>query len=59
LRVDNRKYYKKGTLVEYITIENAYDRKNVLNGTWNRGRARMEFNYQTGFFFVGGVSYEF
>ncbi|HEX9934131.1 MAG TPA: TonB-dependent receptor, partial [bacterium] len=59
LRVDQRRYLRKGTLVDYFSIENAYGRKNVLNGYWNRAQGRMDFNFQTGFFFVGGVSYEF
>jgi hypothetical protein len=59
LRVDHREYYRKGSLVEYFSIENAYDRKNVLNGFWNRAGQKMDYNYQTGFFVVGGVSYEF
>jgi outer membrane receptor for ferrienterochelin and colicin len=59
LRADHRSYYRKGTLVEYFSIENAYNRKNVRNGYWNNAQSRMDFNYQTGFFFVGGVSYEF
>jgi hypothetical protein len=59
LRVDHREYYRKGSLVEYFSIENVYGRQNVLNGYWNRGRQKMDFNYQTGFFIIGGVSYEF
>lgn len=59
LRVDHREYYKKGSLVEYFSIENVYGRQNVLNGFWSNRKQGMDFNYQTGFFIIGGVSYEF
>jgi outer membrane receptor for ferrienterochelin and colicin len=59
LRVDHRDYHKKGTVVEYMSIENVYDRKNIRGCYWNRAQGKTDFNYQSGFFFVGGFSFEF
>ncbi len=59
LRADHRNYHKKCTVVQYISIENVYDRKNVRGCYWNRAQNKTDFYYQTGFFVVGGFSFEF
>jgi len=59
LRLDHRDYFKKGTIVEYVSIENAYDRKNPWMHTWNKARQKTDFAYQTGLFIIGGISFEF
>ncbi len=59
VRVDHRSFFKKGTLVQYISIENVYNRKNPYTHYWNSSKNRTEFHHQIGLFFIGGVSYEF
>lgn len=59
IRLDHREYYESGTLVEYISIENVFGSKNVLRQEWNRAAGKAQYEYQMGFFIVGGISYEF
>ncbi len=59
LRVDHREYFKKGTLIEYVSIENVFGRKNIRDHYWSNLNHKTKFHYQTGFFIIGGVSYEF
>jgi hypothetical protein len=59
LRVDHRTFYKWGTWIEYITIDNAYNRDNDLYVYWNKAQQKTEFANQLGIFIAGGFSLEF
>jgi hypothetical protein len=59
LRIDHRDFYEAGTLIEYISVENVFDRKNVLYHKWDSKAERIKYNYQIGLFIVGGISFEF
>jgi outer membrane receptor for ferrienterochelin and colicin len=59
LRFDHRTFYKSGTLVSYLSIENVYNRENMYSPYWNNTQQKTKFTYQTGIFVVGGVSFEF
>ncbi len=59
LRFDHREFLSFGALVEYISVENIFDTQNVLSQEWVKSGGRVKFNYQTGFFIVGGIALEF
>ena len=59
IRFDHRSYMKRGTIVEYMSIENLYNRKNIRDEYWNANQDAINYYYQTGIFIVGGMSYEF
>jgi len=59
LRYDRREFYDWGTIIWYVSVENVFDQKNVLNHYWNRAQSKTNFNYQTGRFLIGGCSFEF
>lgn len=59
LRLDHRDFYEIGTLIEYISVENVFDRKNVLFHKWDSKAEKVKYNYQIGLFIVGGISFEF
>jgi hypothetical protein len=59
LRMDHRTFYKWGTWIEYITIDNAYNRDNDLYVYWNKAQQKTEFASQLGMFIAGGFSLEF
>lgn len=59
LRIDHRDFYEAGTLIEYISVENVFDRKNVLYHKWDSKTEKVKYNYQIGLFIVGGISFEF
>ncbi|NLT50523.1 MAG: TonB-dependent receptor [Ignavibacteria bacterium] len=59
IRVDHRDFFEAGTVIEYISIENVFGRKNVLFHKWDRNEEKIKYSYQTGFFIVGGISFEF
>ncbi len=59
VRFDHRSYMKMGTLVEYFSVENLYNRQNIRWSYWNRAQGKTDFWYQTGIFIVGGMSFEF
>ncbi len=59
LRFDHRDFFEAGTLIEYISVENVFDRKNVLYHKWDSKAERIKYNYQIGLFIVGGISFEF
>ena len=59
LRMDHRTFYKWGTWIEYLTIDNAYNRDNDLYVYWNKAQQKTEFASQLGIFIAGGFSLEF
>ncbi|MBN2426470.1 MAG: TonB-dependent receptor [Calditrichaceae bacterium] len=59
IRADHREFYEKLTITTYLSVENIYDRKNVLSHYWNKTQQKTAFNYQTSLFFIGGVMIEF
>lgn len=59
LRFDHRTFYKSGTLVSYLSIENIYNRENMYSPYWSTAQQQTKFTHQTGIFVVGGVSFEF
>jgi hypothetical protein len=59
LRVDRRFHYSGSNLIFYLSIWNAYGRKNLDNYVWNEVRNRKEKNTQWGTLPVFGLEYEF
>lgn len=59
LRADRRVYYRRATLVTYVSLSNAYARKNVHGYAWSRGRGKPVPIYQWGFLPVGGFQLKF
>lgn len=59
LRFDHREFYKFGTIISYLSIENVYMRENQLSHYWNKAQNKTSFTHQIGLFVVGGVSVEF
>jgi outer membrane receptor for ferrienterochelin and colicin len=59
IRVDYRSFYRKYTVITYVSIENLFDHKNVYYRYWNRAQEKTDYAYQISRFIVGGVSFEF
>lgn len=59
IRFDHRDFFESGTLIEYISVENMFNRKNVLSHSWDNRKHDVKFNYQISLFIIGGISYEF
>ncbi len=59
LRMDYRSFFRKMTLITYVSIQNVYARKNILMHYWDSAAQETRYYYQMGFFPVGGVSLEF
>ncbi len=59
LRVDRRFHYSGSNLVFYLSVWNAYGRKNLDNYVWNEVSNRKEENTQWGTLPVFGLEYEF
>lgn len=59
IRLDQREFYKRFTLISYMSIENVFDQQNEINAHWDNRKNCLAFNKQTGRYFVGGMSIEF
>ncbi len=59
VRVDRRFYFGRSNLVAYLSVWNAYDRKNVAAYYWDVEESRPAPVYQWGLLPVFGVEYEF
>lgn len=59
LRVDKRFNFTATNLIIYISIWNAYNRKNVANYFWNESKNLQGTIYQWGILPIFGVEYEF
>lgn len=59
LRMDRRFHFDHSNLVVYISIWNAYNRKNVSNYYWNQIDAREDVMYQWSLLPIGGLEWEF
>jgi outer membrane receptor for ferrienterochelin and colicin len=59
IRADYRSFYRKYTVITYVSIENLFDHQNVYYRYWNRAQEKTDYAYQISRFIVGGVSFEF
>ncbi len=59
VRVDKRFYFDKSDIVVYISIWNAYSRKNVANYYWNSFKNEKGTIYQWPLLPIFGIKYEF
>ena len=59
LRVDRKFYFSSNTLDIYLSVWNAYNRKNVAGYFWNETENRPDTQYQWSVLPVLGVEYEF
>jgi hypothetical protein len=59
LRVDRRFDFSGSNMVVYISVWNAYDRKNEANIYWNKNDRKEDVTYQWSRLPVLGVGYEF
>ncbi len=59
LRVDRRFLLSKSNIVFYLSVWNAYNRKNVANYFWNDKEQKQEKVYQWGMLPIFGVEWEF
>ncbi|MBN1397456.1 MAG: TonB-dependent receptor [Bacteroidetes bacterium] len=59
IRVDKRYYFKSTTLTVYLSLWNAYNRKNIASYTWNEMEDRIVEDTMWGLMPVFGIRYEF
>jgi hypothetical protein len=59
LRADRRFHFRRSSLIVYLSIWNAYDRKNVASYYWNEVENRPGCTYQFGLLPVLGIEFEF
>jgi hypothetical protein len=59
VRVDKRYYFKSTTLTVYLSIWNAYGRKNIVSYTWNEVKDKIMEEEMWGTLPVFGIKYEF
>ncbi len=59
LRVDRKFYFSSNMLDIYLSVWNAYNRKNVAGYFWNATENRQDTQYQWTVLPVLGVEYEF
>ncbi len=59
VRFDRRFYLSKSNLTVYLSVWNAYNRKNVAEYYWNDYENRPDTRYQWSIIPVGGLEYEF
>jgi outer membrane receptor protein involved in Fe transport len=59
IRVDKRYYFKSTTLTVYLSIWNAYGRKNIASYTWNELKDKIMEEEMWGTLPVFGIKYEF
>ncbi|MEJ2055941.1 MAG: hypothetical protein P8X42_18665, partial [Calditrichaceae bacterium] len=50
IRIDHRTFYKWGTWIDYVTIDNVYNRDNDLYVYWNKAQQKSQFASQLGIF---------
>ncbi len=59
LRVDRRFNFASSSMVVYISVWNAYGRKNITSYYWNENENRQDTIYQWGLLPIFGIEYEF
>jgi hypothetical protein len=59
LRVDKRYYFTSTTLTVYLSIWNAYNRRNIASYTWNEVHDKIMDEEMWGILPVFGIKYEF
>ncbi|MBI2841092.1 MAG: TonB-dependent receptor [Acidobacteria bacterium] len=59
LRFDRRFYFDRSNLTVFLSVWNAYNRKNVAQYYWNQFERRTDERYQWSIVPVGGLEYEF
>ncbi|MBN2104628.1 TonB-dependent receptor [bacterium] len=59
VRFDRRFHFSKSNLVFYLSVWNAYGRKNVSAHYWNEQKNRESISYQWGLLPIFGLEYEF
>ena len=58
LRIDKKFYFSKQSIDLYISLWNAYNRKNVADYSWDSEKNAQEASYQWGLLPIIGVEYE-
>ncbi len=59
IRVDKRYYFTSTTLTVYLSIWNAYNRRNISSYTWNEMKDKIMEEQMWGILPVFGIKYEF
>lgn len=59
IKIDFRTNYQKISIIGYVSIENVFNTKNVLEYQWSNSKKKVESVYQLGIFPLGGVRFEF
>ncbi len=59
IRFDRRYHFKSTNLIFYVSVWNAYNRKNIANYYWNAIEEKEDVIYQWSMLPVFGVEYEF
>ncbi len=59
LRFDRRWHFGGANLILYVSVWNAYDRRNVASHYWNQTENRQDTIYQWGLLPVFGLEFEF
>jgi len=59
IRVDRRFHFSKSNLIVYLSVWNAYGRKNISSHYWNEQENREAVSYQWGLLPIFGLEYEF
>lgn len=59
VRVDRRFHFDRSALVIYISVWNAYNRKNVAGYIWDDANQRVKTLYQWGLLPIFGIEWEF
>jgi len=59
LRVDRRFVFRKSSLTGYVTLANAYDRRNVARYFWSTREQKIDTLYQLQLLPIIGLQYEF
>lgn len=58
LRIDRRFHFAGSSLVAYLSIWNAYNRKNIASYTWSEKERRQKAIYQWGILPIFGLEFE-
>jgi len=59
VRLDRRFYFSGSNLIAYLSVWNAYNRKNVASYYWNEIEARTDVVYQWSALPIFGLEFEF
>jgi len=59
IRVDRRFFFQNSSIVAYLSLWNAYNRKNVAVYYWNEVKNEPDQYYQWSFIPIGGIEWEF